>query len=324
MQMSQLYVHNKPIESIFELLGSDENDITYSVGWALHSSPAFLRRFLRETIGFRGNLDEVTIRLQEYERNKGITDIEISKPGKFRIIVEAKKSWSLPRVSQVKKYAARLRNRGNENGRIIVLSGCSAKYAEEHLRFGGVARPPAKALSWKQVARMASEAFSKSKHREKLFLGEMLGFLRRVVTVQNQESNWVYVFSLDATGIRNMRRTKTYFHRVSGARKESPNYLAFRYHGKLQSIHHVEKCESVNELELKKRGYELSEPPKKGKIHVLYKLGRDIRPPNEIKSGKIWNRRVRCMFDTLLTCKTIADAAALSLKRSKMCERMGR
>src|ERR1700694_4390277 len=48
--MSELYLHNKPIESLFQLLGEDENDITYSIGWALHRSKAFLRLFLKETL----------------------------------------------------------------------------------------------------------------------------------------------------------------------------------------------------------------------------------------------------------------------------------
>jgi hypothetical protein len=48
--MPELYLHNKQVESLFQLLGQDENDITYSVGWAMHKSPAFLSEFLKESI----------------------------------------------------------------------------------------------------------------------------------------------------------------------------------------------------------------------------------------------------------------------------------
>lgn len=323
--MPQLYLHNKPIESIFELLGEGENDITYSVGWLLHSSPAFLRRFLKETIRYEGNLDGVTIRLQEYRRTQGFTDIEIKKPGEFYIVVEAKKGWSLPGVRQLKKYAARLRNDGYRIRRILVLSECSTKYAEDHLECRNVRGIPVRPISWKAVGHVASRALSKGNHREKLLLREMLSYLGRVVTVQDIESNRVYVVSLEGRGIDNVRRKRRYFHEVRGGPKEPPNYIAFRYDGKLQSIHHVDSYELADERELHKRGLISRVPPKKRTIHFLYKLGPAIVPPREVRTGKriFRNSRVSCMFDTLLTCKTISEALALTKKRSKMAERMG-
>lgn len=327
MQMPPLYLHNKPIESIFELLGSDENDITYSVGWALHSSPAFLRRFLRETFQFEGNLDEVTIGLQDYRRTQGITDIEINKPGEFHIVIEAKKGWSLPGVRQLKKYAARLSNEGYGTRRILVLSECGAKYAEDRLECRKVRGVLVQAISWKTVARMAREALLQGNHREKRLLGDMLSYLGRVVTVQDIESNWVYVVSLDGRGIINVTRKGVYFHPVGvhGWPKEPPNYVAFRYDGKLQSIHHVNSYELADERELHKRGLISRVPRKKRTVHFLYKLGPAIAPPREVRTGKriVRNSRVRCMLDTLLTCKTISEALALSKKRGKMAERIG-
>lgn len=327
MQTPPLYLHNKPIESIFELLGSEENDITYSVGWTLHRSPAFLRRFLKETIEFEGSLDKVTICLQDYRRTQGFTEIEISKPREFHIIVEAKKGWSLPKVRQLKKYAARLGSGRNGTHRILVLSECSATYAEDHLEPRNVRGVPIRAISWKAVAHMASQALSKGKHREKLLLQEMLSYLGRVVTVQDIESNRVYVVSLVGRGIENVTRKRVYFHPVGvhGWPKEPPNYVAFRYDGKLQSIHHVNSYELVDERELYKRRLIPRVPPKKRTVHFLYKLGPAIVSPREVRTGKriVRNSRVWCMFDTLLTCKTISEAHALSKKRSKMAERMG-
>jgi hypothetical protein len=34
-RMAQLYLHDREIKTAFDLLGSDENDITYSLGWGL-------------------------------------------------------------------------------------------------------------------------------------------------------------------------------------------------------------------------------------------------------------------------------------------------
>ena len=36
--MADLSLHNRELNSVFELLGTKENDITYSVGWALAHS----------------------------------------------------------------------------------------------------------------------------------------------------------------------------------------------------------------------------------------------------------------------------------------------
>ncbi|MFQ5816758.1 MAG: hypothetical protein ACE5H2_02230 [Terriglobia bacterium] len=324
--MPQLYLHNKPIESIFELLGEGENDITYSVGWLLHSSPAFLRRFLKETIRYEGNLDGVTIRLQDYRRTQGFTDIEIKKPGEFHIVVEAKKGWSLPGVRQLKKYAGRLCNDGDRTRRILVLSECNAKYAEDHLETSDVRGVPLQAISWKAVAQIAARALSKGNHREKLWLRQMLSYLGRVVTVQDIKSNRVFVVSLAGRGIFNVTHKGVYFHPMGepGWPKEPPNYVAFRYEGKLQSIRHVDSYELADERELHKRGLIARVPPKKRTIHFLYKLGPAIVPPREVRTGQriFRNSRVWCMFDTLLTCKTISEALALTKKRSKKAERM--
>lgn len=36
--MTDIYLHGLPISTNFDLLGSQENDITFSVGWALAQS----------------------------------------------------------------------------------------------------------------------------------------------------------------------------------------------------------------------------------------------------------------------------------------------
>jgi hypothetical protein len=38
------------VESVFNLLGEHENDLTYSLAWALSQSPHFLKGFIRTTL----------------------------------------------------------------------------------------------------------------------------------------------------------------------------------------------------------------------------------------------------------------------------------
>ena len=70
--------------------------------------------------------------------------------------------------------------------------------------------------------------------------------------MQKFDSNWVYVVSLGSGTnpgrnifwIDVVNDRGRYFHPVGkGWPKEPPNYMAFRYWGKLRSIHHVESYE---------------------------------------------------------------------------------
>ena len=145
--------------------------------------------------------------------------------------------------------------------------------------------------------------------------------------MQNQESNLVYVVVLShATPewsqipwIEFVTKKKLYFHHcgVNGWPKDPPTYLGFRYDGKLQSIHHVERYKIVPDIsahiaeidgaKLKKLGWP---------NQLLYELGPAIEPPHEVKTGKIYpNGRVWAAIDLLLTCKTISDARAQTKER---------
>ena len=45
--MTDIYLHGRPINTVFDLLGSNENDITFSVGWALAQSEQSQRQLLK-------------------------------------------------------------------------------------------------------------------------------------------------------------------------------------------------------------------------------------------------------------------------------------
>ncbi|GAF68553.1 unnamed protein product, partial [marine sediment metagenome] len=60
--MTELYLHKHKVDSVFQLLGSEENDVTCSVAWAFFKSPSFLKEFLSRMIRWKGNIDNVMIR----------------------------------------------------------------------------------------------------------------------------------------------------------------------------------------------------------------------------------------------------------------------
>jgi hypothetical protein len=97
--MSTLTAYGYEITNVFQLMGMLENDITKSIAWGMVNSPKFLNRIINELIskitGMNSNLrinsKEVLFLFQEYEKNYGITDLEITDNKNFYFIIEAKK-----------------------------------------------------------------------------------------------------------------------------------------------------------------------------------------------------------------------------------------
>jgi hypothetical protein len=325
--MPRLFLHNREIETVFQLLGEKENDVTYSVGWALYRSPSFLREFLRSTIGKDGEVGEVIVRLQHHKDPGGFTDIELELPAQFHIIAEAKRGWGLPGADQLQKYAPRFQRSAYLVRRLVVLSECSVEYATHHLECQDIQGVPVQPLPWKTIAKLAIKASTQGSHAEKRLLHELVSYLGRVTTMQSIDSNWVYVVSL-ASGtpegwkiswIDIVKEKHRYFHPVgsSGWPKDPPNYVAFRYYGRLQSIHHIEAYEVFSDPHEKFPEI----PSKQWDPSYLYRLGAAFAPASEVRTGNIYpSGRVWCMLDTLFTCKTISEARDKSKKREEKVE----
>ena len=128
--------------------------------------------------------------------------------------------------------------------------------------------------------------------------------------------NSVYVVSLsvnpigqsaDYTWVDVVEKDGRYFHPVGNRWPVSPpNYIGFRYHGELQSVHHIDAYETVADLSQRSSMW-----PKTDTHHFVYTLGPAMKPTARVRTGKIYrNARVWCAIDTLLSgvCETIGDA----------------
>jgi hypothetical protein len=118
--------------------------------------------------------------------------------------------------------------------------------------------------------------------------------------------------------VENRRR---YFHAAEGGGwpKTPPNYIGWRYGGKLQGIAHVISYEILPDM------YRAIPEVPKGAVknHVLYRLGRAFRPSRDVPSGKLYrNGRCWCMLDTLFTARSIALARDESKRREVAAKRL--
>jgi hypothetical protein len=143
--------------------------------------------------------------------------------------------------------------------------------------------------------------------------------------MQKVDSNWVFVVSLGHGGPDKWNiswrdivvKHNKYFHPVGGSKggwpAEPPNYIAFRYDGKLQSIHHIDRYQVFTDPSL----HFPNVPKQQWGECYLYDLGKAIIPSQEVKTGKkiFRNMRVKAMLDLLLTSSTIEEARDKSKAR---------
>lgn len=328
--MSDLYIFNDKIDTIFQLIGQKENDISYSVGYTFANCPIFLEKFLKYlNIKTKYQPDNIKIKLQTHEKSKGFTDFEILQEGEFHIIIEAKRGWNFPDKKQLKKYISRpsFKKSTAKTKLIVVFNESTVNYTKVHFKGSPSKSIPAQVISWHTIRQLAFSAIKNSSNRESRLLKEIIKYLDKISTMQKVDSNWVYVVSIGWNKPEKWQITwqdivnikLKYFHPVGGGRggwpAEPPNYIAFRYGGKLQSIHHVDDYEvftdpSIHFAEIPKGNWD---------PHYLYHLGPKILSVNIVNSGEkiVRSMRVWAMLDLLLTCNTIQEARDKSKEREK-------
>lgn len=334
--MAELFAHNERVETIFDLIGDKENDITKSIAWAFVKCPRLLERVIERLLHVIVAADDVVIRYQEFEKDKGITDLEITDNQKFYIIIEAKRGWVLPGEPQLRLYSERAGfiSSPAKVKAIVSMSECTEDYAKK--RLPTVLGTTVLHLPWMTICDLAGELRMKTAGKQNYILGELERYIKRIMTTQNKDTNWVYVASLglkevEITPAKGEKRTAGIayvdivrkYHKyccpVGGGKggwpKEPLTYIAFRYHGKLQSIHHIEKytiTDNLHPFVPEIPDVDLSE------THFVYELGPAIIPPKDVRTGDkiVMSNRVWAQLDTLLTSDTITEAMEISKARN--------
>lgn len=321
--MPQLLLHGRPVPTVFDLLGRDENDMTFALAWGMVQSEGFLRDIVETVTGGRIRADEAIVNLQRHDSLGGFTDVEVSVPGDLHLIFEAKRGWNLPTDAQLRLYAGRLDQSEAKDRRLVVLTQWGA---EEFVssRLGEWDLPyPRVALGWERIVNLAQRRARTGRHAERRLIRELTTYFASVADMRDIDSNQAYVVSLSAGSIQGWPITlrqvvedhRRYFFPIGrgGWPKIPPNYMGFRYDGRLQSIHHVDDYTI---------GTEMSEffpgvPPTGWDPHYVLTLGPAIRPSVEVHNGPSIKRAMRTWIDIdlLLTSGTITDALKATRER---------
>jgi len=308
-----LVIRGKYPSNVFHLLGNDENSATYALGWTLDRCPAFLNILVNHIVGRPLKPSESRIVLQKFGSDGGYTDIEIHFGSELHCILEAKQGWVLPTLAQLQRYKPRLDRDNLKSSHKFIVSISASSDEISRLRLPkDIAGVPLVHLSWGLIRALAIKSLNQTKRlEERIWLKELATHLENFSAMDTLRDNMVYVVSLGSgemrvggthTWIDVVEKDGAYFHQVGNHwPQQPPNYIAFRYRGKLQSVHRIEAHEIWTNVSEKNPLW-----CDTTKEHFVYKLGAAMRPPRDLKAGGTGDTikqsaRVWCAIDTLLT-----------------------
>lgn len=320
-RMPRLLSRGRQVQSPFGISRTDENALTAALGYTLHRCPLLLHRFLK-LVGVggirRSSLEHVVIDIQRHqtgESGNGFTDIEIRLPGRFHIIVEAKVGMSVPGLQQCQKYAETLRKEDEPIQRLVTLvNSPDQHYVAQHTSrdpsLVGIVVPifwPTFLTACIQIMNNdTSEAREWARHFYTFLDGEyrMKAFTTEVWLLSvNTKPLWPGGISL--WDIHQNHRV--YFDRTHPTVR--PLYIAFRVRGKVDAIQRVTKIEHglvMQEIVPDLVRFKSQNWPRLE--HTVWYLDDPVPLVKPLRTGEgMFNRRVRCDLDLLLSCNTVQE-----------------
>ena len=317
-------MHDREVPTFFDLMGHRENDMTAALGWGLSQSPALLRSVVAAVTDVRIDPAEAVIRLQDYHETGGFTDVEILVPDVLHLILEAKRGWNLPGSAQLEHYARRFRADATDMVQsIVVLTQWGATSVVERQLPAWPSAYPRKVLGWGDLVGLTEAAAKQGPLAERRTLRDLAAYLRGVADMRDTNSNSVFVVALGnrmgaewpITNIEIVERYDRYWFPASGKNwpKVPPNYMGFRYYGRLQAIRHVDSY--VIETDISRQLPDA--PSQEWEPHFVLTLGPPIRPDHDVPTGKriLRSARVWVDIDLLLTASSITEALELTKQR---------
>ena len=318
-------MHGHEPTNVFRLCGSNENSASFALGWTLERCPQFRNLVVEEIFGQGFLTEDVAVTLQAHGRDGGYTDIELQAGRSFHAVLEAKRSWELPSLRQLNRYVPRLLSGRAKQQRLVSVSAADREHARRKLPTS-VTGIRLTHMSWSDFHRLAVVAGGHSpRFEEKLWLRQLTEHLREFTSMERATDNSVFVVVLGSrpmvpgqshTWIDVVEKDKSYFHPVGNRWPVQPvNYIGFRYRGRLQSVHHVDSFEVVEDVSACNSKWLSTSTD-----HFVYQLGPAMRPTSEMKTGNLFmNQRVRCAIDTLLSgaFQTIEEARDETHRRNE-------
>jgi hypothetical protein len=299
--------------TVFDLLGRNEVDLTAALGWTLAQSPTLLDALSRH-LGLDIVADEAAVALEEADAD-GRTDIELTTSS-TKVVIEAKQGWLVPDEEQLTKYRSRFD--GFQQGLLVSMSDSSERWASDQLP-AAVDGIPVRHVAWDTVRSAIQTSRKETRGRERLWLEEAEEYMGTATSKLPFGDQWVFCVVVSNTlfGAITFRdyvlHERVYFHPFGGNNtwpKIPPNFLCFRWGGRVRQVNRVKRFEVVPQLS--DRWPAITREEDSSGPHIIYDLGPDIPIPEISTRGTYANGRVRCLLDQLLVQPTLADAVRAS------------
>ncbi|WP_293003353.1 hypothetical protein [Mycobacterium sp.] len=312
----ELARYRAEVDSVFNLLGRQENDLTAALGFVFARCPKLLAAVLHRVLPADHALTVGAAAVGlEVRDEQGRTDLEVRLADRL-IIFEAKAGWLLPTAAQLAKYAPRVA--GFPSGGVLVsLSQASHDLAKTTLT-PSVAGVPVVHLPWRDVLADIAAVRTTCRGHERLWLDELHTYLKGVMRVRPVADSMTYCVVVNHArpgggGARTFRQYVTqencYFHPygVGGWPTDPPRFIAFRWDGAVQRVHRIIHTEVVSSL--LDRWPDVPADRVTSTAHAIYDLGPRLPPLKPLPNGRKYRAsRLWVMLDQLQSSATLAEA----------------
>ncbi len=331
--MNTLTAYDRKIKTPFGLLGTNENALTFSLGYLYSLCPEFLRKTLYrldiKNLHYTRFADiEISLQRNRAEDKHGITDIEIRLPGMFHIIIEGKIGFVVPSLEQCERYLSEL---DEPVKRLVILQNAEhSHWVERYKKSNSAFKGKLSGLYWAELLEDAVSLFKAYPENsiEGYWLRNFIKFTKEEYYMGSY-THEVWIVSTNGKELwpggpsfRDIHTSgkKIYFWTGTRYANRKPLYIAIRCNGfdciqKVIRIEHdVTPVSLVPELKKVK-----SKDDWPNQSATIWYLSDPIPLGRKIKTGAgMYNAHVTCDFDLLLTCDSVVEI------REKMKERKER
>ena len=163
----KLLQHRRPVQTIFDLLGTKENDMTAALAFVLSCSSQFLESEIREFAEAKPtNMKDAIIRVQTGRRGHGITDIEIECGTDFFAVMEAKRGPDVPSRRQLECYTPVVKRTNATHSFLVSVSNATNEFAAIKLSPPMVRGIPLVHLPWRSIRRLAQSSSPRNERQQ--------------------------------------------------------------------------------------------------------------------------------------------------------------
>lgn len=306
--------------------------MSFALGYTFQQCLPLLQWFLRQ-VGiagvYRSSLQRARIDLQRSATGLGITDIEIHLPGHFHVIVEAKVGLAVPTIDQCQKYLPRFRTTSEPIQKLVALvQSPDQTFVKEYGQHDKQLSKRLVRFIWPRLVPECIRLMTGTSLRpeEGEWIRGFFNFLDQEFSMKAFTTEvWILAISTEALWPNGMSHWEIHQkYRVWWDYKEHsvrPLYIAFRVDGVLDSIYQVTRVEHdvpIIDLVPEMKRIRSSWPKQPA---TIWHLGPPVLLAKPLKTGGgMYNRRVRCDLDLLLTCSSVQEIEVEMRKRRQQPE----